>query len=67
MTPIRVDTARARRLLGDLVQLLAALPFWLPGFLAGLVVRVAVLLIAIAVFMFGAMLAGYEAGRGRRE
>lgn len=59
-----IDRRRAARLLCDAgVLLLAALPF-LVGLLAGLLLRLAAGLWWVLLWVLGAVLAGYDAGRG---
>jgi hypothetical protein len=64
--PPRIDRGRAERLLRDTAELLAAaLPFLL-GWLARLVWRVLLLVWVIVLWIVGALLAGWDAGKGRR-
>jgi hypothetical protein len=59
-----IDRQRAARLLHDTaVLMLAALPFLL-GLLAGLLLRLGVALWWIVLWVLGAVLAGYDLGRG---
>lgn len=65
--PPTIDRRRAQRALTDAAQLLlAALPFVL-GFVAGLLWRLLVLLWLILLWVFGAVLAGWDMGRGKRQ
>jgi hypothetical protein len=64
--PPRIDRGRAERLLRDTAELLAAaLPFLL-GLTARLVWRVLLLVWVIVLWIVGALLAGWDAGKGRR-
>lgn len=61
-----IDRRRAQRLLTDaMTLLLAALP-WLVGMFVGVLWRVVLLLWLIVLWLVGAALAGFDAGRGRR-
>ena len=65
--PLHIDRRRAARLLRDAgVALLAALPF-LVGLLVGLLQRLAIGLWWALLWVLGAALAGYDAGRGVRR
>jgi len=65
--PLHIDRRRAARALRDIgVGLLAALPFLL-GLLAGLLLRLGVLLWWVLLWVLGAVLAGYDLGRGVRR
>jgi hypothetical protein len=64
---LHIDRQRAARLLRDTaVVLLAALPFVL-GLLAGLVLRLGIALWWVVLWVLGAVLAGYDLGRGVRR
>lgn len=62
-----IDRRRAARLLRDSAAvLLAALPFLL-GLLVGLLLRLAIELWWVLLWILGAVLAGYDLGRGVRR
>jgi hypothetical protein len=64
---IPADRRRAARLLRECVELLlAALPF-LFGFVLGALVRMGVGAWLIVLWLLGTMIAGYDAGRGKRQ
>lgn len=62
---ITIDRSRAGRALRDLVTIaLAALPY-LAGLLIGLLVTIAGWVWLVVLWVVGALLAGYDAGRRR--
>lgn len=64
---IAIDRHRAQRVIGDgATLLLAALP-WLLGAFVGVCWRVALLLWLVLLWILGAVLAGFDAGRGQRQ
>lgn len=64
---LHIDRQRAAVFLGNAVTiLLAALPF-VVGLLAGLAVRAGAMVWWVVLWVMGAVLAGYDAGRGARR
>lgn len=64
--PIAIDRPRAARLLRDGAHLGAALLPFVLGFVARLVWRFVLILWIAMLWLVGAMLAGWDAGGGRR-